>query len=317
MTRFHEQGALLESKGSGGVFPIRIITEGEGSSGFYSRELLEKYRHVFANRPMYINHPTDPNKPWERDLAKIAARTGPNVEYRVQDGVAGLYTEAKVRQEYVELIEEFGDLFGVSIYIGGEGKKKTDSGKLIVESFDESDPYSSVDFVVAAGRGGRVERVLESLRQFEDSPEGENGPASADADKKERENKMDELKALIESLSKSVNDKFVALEAKVDSLVTLSESASAALQGTEDAFKIADEVSEAVVEAKLPKQGRARVIEAVKAGQSVADAVKAESEYVKAIAESFTAPEKQDGPQGRVVEGGGDGFSLTKIAEAK
>ena len=128
---------------------------------------------------------------------------------------------------------------------------------------------------------------------------------------------MDELKALIESLVKEYGDRFTALEEKIDSLVKLSESAAAASQETVDAYEVADAVSEAVIAAKLPKQGRSRVLEAVKAGQSIEDAVKAESEYVKAIAESFTAPEKQDGPQGRVVEGGGDGFSLTKIAEAK
>lgn len=307
-TRLCEQGALVSGQSALGTFPIRIITEGEGSTGVYTRELLEKYRHVFANKPMFINHPIDPEKPWERNLEAIAGRTGATVEYKVVNGVAGLYTEAVVREKHKELVAEFGDLFGVSVYIEGDGDRDPNTGKVMVESFSEDDPYASVDFVIAAGRGGRVERAMENLRRIEDSSPEDTGAATAGADREERENKMTEEQytALMESLR--------VLTESVTGLVTLSESAAAASQETVDAFQVADDVSEALVEAGLPKQGRARVLEAVKSGASIEDAVKAEKDYVKAIAESLGKVE--DAPAGRVVEGNANAFSLTKIAEA-
>jgi hypothetical protein len=312
-----EQGTLVKAKGQDGVFPIRIITEGKGSSGTYSRELLEQYGSVFANRAMHMNHPKDPSQPWERDVLGIAARTG---EVRVgedEQGRVALYTEAKVRKEYREFVEEFGDLIGVSIFASGEGREE--NGEYIVESFDGEDPYTSVDFVVAAGRGGRVEKMMESYRAIETSAgkPADDDAATASVENKEKEQKMDELKALIEALTKSVNDKFVALEAKVDSVVTLSEQATQAAADKTDAFQVADEVSKAVAEAKLPEEGRKRVIESVKAGNPVAEAVAAEVAYVKAITESVAAIVAEAGVQGRIVESAGAaGFSFADLGKA-
>ena len=311
-----EQGTLVDAKGKDGVFPIRIITEGKGSSGVYSRELLEQYGSVFANRAMHMNHPKDPSAPWERDVLGIAARTG---EVRVgedEQGRVALYTEARVRKEYREFVEEFGDLIGVSIFASGDGREE--NGEYIVESFDGEDPYTSVDFVVAAGRGGRVEKMMESYRAIETSvgaPTADDA-ATASVENKEKEQKMDELKALIEALTKSVNEKFVALEAKVDSVVTLSEQATQAAAEKTDAFQVADEVSKAVAEASLPEEGRKRVIESVKAGKSVIDAVASEKAYVDSIRKSIAEAGTTSFTAGRVVEGAGEsGFSLKKIGE--
>lgn len=303
-----EHGTLVEAKGKDGVFPIRIITEGKGSSGVYSRELLEQYGSVFANRAMHMNHPKDPSAPWERDILGIAARTG---EVRVgedEQGRAALYTDAKVRKEYREFVEEFGDLIGVSIFASGEGREE--DGEYIVESFDGEDPYTSVDFVVAAGRGGRVEQMIESYRAIETSAgqPTDNDTGVRRVETKKKEQNMDaEIKSLIESWFKSADEKIAALEAKLDSIVTLSEQAMQAESDKTDAFQVADEVSKAVAEAKLPEEGRKRVIESVKAGNTVTEAVTAEVAYVKAITESIKATAAETGAQGRVVEAAGDG----------
>lgn len=284
-----EQGTLVAAKASNGVFPIRLITEGKGSSGTYSKELLQKYKDVFAGRPMFMNHPQDPSKPWQRDVLTAAAKIGPTVEYREVDGVAGIYGEAKVRKEYIEFVEEFADVIGVSIFIEGDGQDI--DGEYMVESFNGEDPYRSVDFVVAAGRGGGVERAIESLRIIESSV-GQPADTDAATARVEEENRkkqnMDELKALIEAFAAKVDAKFVALEAKVDSVVTLSEQASAATADKVEAFEVADELSKAVAEAKLPEEGRKRVLESVRdGGKSVADAVASESAYIKSITESL------------------------------
>ena len=295
--KLSEHGALVEGKSSAGVYPIRIITEGEGSSGVYSRELLEQYADVFAGKPMFMNHPKDADKPWERDVTTIAAKLSPKVEYREVDGIAGLYSEAKVDKRWQPFVEEYADVIGVSVYITGDGKEE--GGKYIVESFDGNDPYASVDFVVAAGRGGRVERMMESYRAIETSVETGTGAATADADSKEREQNMDEVKTLLEALATkidSLDTKLVEMDAKVDSVVTLSESATAADAAKVDALDVADKLAEA----KLTESGRKRVLESVKSGATVEDAITAETSLRDEIlAEANKAPEGQV----RVVEG--------------
>lgn len=301
-----EHGKLVESGKGDGRFSVRIITEGKGSSGVYTRELLESHKDVFAGRPMFMNHPKDPSKPWERDLRDIAGRVSPQVEYRVEEGIGALYAEVSVDKRWAEFVEEYKDIIGVSIYASGEGREE--NGEYIVESFDGEDPYTSVDWVVAAGRGGRVERMLESYQKIETSAgkPADDDTATATVENKEKEQKMDELKALIEALTKSVNEKFVALEAKVDSVVTLSEQATQAAAANVDAFQVADEVSKAVAEAKLPEEGRKRVIESVKAGAPVADAVAGEVAYVKAITEAVQATSGSTAPAaGRILEAAG------------
>lgn len=305
--KLSEHGALVEAKATNGVFPIRIITEGEGSSGVYSRELLESHADVFANRAMFMNHPKDADKPWERDVTSIAAKLGPKVEYREVDGVAGLYGQATVDDRWRSFVENYSDVIGVSVYIAGDGKEQ--DGKYIVESFDGTDPYASVDFVVAAGRGGRVERMLESYRQIETSVETDNGAATADADSKEREQNMDELKALVEALTAKVDEKFVALEAKVDSVVQLSESATAADAAKVDALDVADKLAEA----KLTESGRKRVLESVKSGAAVEDAIKTETslrDEILAEARTVVTP-------GRVVESVSDDFKISGAATVR
>lgn len=308
-THLMEHGKLVETKGRNGVFPIRIITEGQGSSGFYSRELLETYKDVFAGRPMFMNHPKDPNKPWERDILGISGRLSPKVEAREVDGVMGLYTEATVRKEYREFVEEFADVIGVSVYIAGDGRQ--DGDRYIVESLDGDDPYSSVDFVVAAGRGGRVEQMIESYRSIEASvgkPAENDGPATAgrNTEQKDSHNMENaELGAKLDKLAEAL----AALSGVVTPLLESLKPAEAP-----EGVKLGD-VSEAIVEAKLPAGSRKAVYAAIESGTSLAEAIKAETERVAEIRKELTENAAEPAPvAGRVVESERKPFSLTSIA---
>jgi hypothetical protein len=269
--RLYESTKLTEASRPG-VWPIRIITEGKGSSATYLREMLEDpQNHIFANRPMFGNHPKDPNKPWERSPFEIKAKLGPTIEYKVVDGVAGLYGEALVSDEVDKWLTEFHDIVGVSIFASGNGHED-ENGDYIVESFDGDDPYTSVDFVVAPGRGGGVERVMEAYRALE-----QNGSAPADTGRKEGEDRMDEAtKAFIEGLFAGVTDKITAIEEKLDAATALVESVKDAQPERVEAVDAAGELATAVAEAKLGEKAVARVLESVKTGKPVADAVAAE-----------------------------------------
>ncbi len=267
--RIFEAGSLVESQTDAGKFRIRIITEGEGSSGVYSRELLEQYGEAFANRPMFGNHPKDPNKPWERSPFEIKAKTSA-VEYDIVDGVAGLYTDPVAKPEVLAWMEEFKDIIGVSIFASGDGREE--DGKWIVESFDGSDPYTSVDFVVAPGRGGGVERVMEAWRGLEDSA----APAEAGTGK---ERTMDEAtKVFIESLFSKFDEKIAKLQESIDGAVSLVEAQNAVQPERVEAVELAGELATAVAEAQLGEKATHRVLEAVKDGKAVAEAVAHEKE---------------------------------------
>lgn len=270
--RIYEAGKLVEGKTSRGTWPIRIITEGKGSSGVYSRELLEKYKDVFSGRVMFGNHPKDPNKPWERSPFEIRAKLGDNIEYREVDGVAGLYGEAVVDEEVDKFLEKFHDKIGVSIFASGDGSED-DNGEWHVESFDGEDPYTSVDFVVAPGRGGGVERVLEAYRALE------SNSAPADVDNGKDKRIMDEAtKAFIEALLKTITDKVDKLQESLDSAVSLVESVKDAQPERVEAVAAAGELATAVAEAQLGEKAVARVLESVKDGKTVAEAVKHEKD---------------------------------------
>lgn len=166
---------LIEAKGKptaslgDGVFEVRIIESGHGSSGYYSPDLLETYGTALfkAGRPSFANHPTEAEYENGRDITKIMGRLVEDSEWRAEDNA--LFGKLKVKPEWVDFVEEYKDVIGLSIFASGtvtegeiDGQKTT-----IIESFDVDDPYASVDFVVAAGAGGKVERMVESFKAKE------------------------------------------------------------------------------------------------------------------------------------------------------
>lgn len=276
-----EQGAVLESKTKDGTVPIRIIAEGRGSTAVYTREFLQENKDVFANRPMYMGHPEDTSRPWKRPPEQIAGRTGKVVEYKVVDGVAGLYTDAKPRGKYRDLVEEFGDLFGVSVF-APDSKGRDEEGDYIVESIQDS-PLISVDFVAAAGAGGRIEALVESLAAIERPEKPSVNPGAGEKETHIMEEKLDKLISLIESFITDKNAKAVAeAQAEVN-----ADAISKAVSESLEQFEAKVALIEAETEL-LPSQ-RAHLREQAKAGADVAPLIESAKKIVdeaKALVES-------------------------------
>ncbi|MDF5758604.1 hypothetical protein [Spongiactinospora sp. TRM90649] len=166
-TRLAESIPLAEAvRGapSGRRMRIRLIDAGWGSSGYYSREVLERAAKagVFgAGMHMYLDHPTvteQAERP-ERSVRDLAAvLTGPAVYDQ-----GGLYAEAQVFAPFQQVLAEQAEHIGVSIRAVGTaepGEAEGRRGMLITELTEGV----SVDFVTAAGRGGQIVEVLESAR---------------------------------------------------------------------------------------------------------------------------------------------------------
>lgn len=312
-----EAASLPRVKSADGTYRVVAITEGEGSSGVYSAELIDKSAHVFEGVPSFLNHPIDPAKPHLRPVESIAGRFSNMV---VEDGPHGrqIAGDFKPRKEYAEFIEEFQDIVGLSIYCSATGEE-LDDGRIAVEAFDEQDPYRSVDIVVAAGRGGRFKRAEESLRAIESSlgiPQG-NKPAAESSVEEKKENHMDEkdikaiavatATAVAESL-KNVIDFVTAESAKRDESAKSEATAEDLDAARAEGAKAASESFAAIDAAELPEkiaEGlKAKVLEGKDVTDAIADA--------KAVAEAVAESAQDDAANGYIIESAGSGSTKRK-----
>lgn len=151
-----------------GTFPIRIIAPGWGSSGYYSKQVLERdIPKVFpAGTHMHFDHPTvsESKERPERSVKTIAAVTS-SLPVWQDNGPAGpgMYAEAKARSQYRADIEELAPYIGVSIVASGHRKTGIAEGRKgpVIESIHAG---GSIDFVTQAGAGGQVISLFEAAR---------------------------------------------------------------------------------------------------------------------------------------------------------
>lgn len=270
MTKLHfmESGSILDNvEGKGRL--VRIISEGQGSSGYYTRELLEQYAEVFSDSLSFMDHPADPSKPHLRSSNDIAGEIVGKTWYEERDGVAGIYGYYDPRPEKADFLERYGKKLGLSVFIAGEGRKDN-SGKLIVESFDGADPYKSVDVVVAAGRGGRFEEHLKD-------------PAAASVQENTRKETME-----LEDLAKDVKALTAVIEGLVDAQAakaTVELTAEASQKIAESAVTNYAGAAEAIAQAKLFKFQSDALLAEAKTGADITQAIEA----AKVAAESIRA----------------------------
>lgn len=136
---------------------ITVITPGQGSSGYYPAEVIAQTVNLIGQpgspTPMYINHATDAER-WERPEGDLEALAGVISSPPTVNPVTGaLEAEAKVFESHRQFILDRKDIIGVSI--NGSAVKDGDTVKEITR-------IDSVDFVTKAGRGGKIDAVLES-----------------------------------------------------------------------------------------------------------------------------------------------------------
>lgn len=308
MTRtrtYIQESSRLAEKKDDGSYRVILITEGTGSTGVYSAELIDSSAHVYENVPSYMDHPIDPEHPEKRPVLTIGGRFK-NVE--AEGGPLGrqLAADFTPREEYRPLFEEFGDILGLSIFCGAYGEKD-ETGRVVVEAFDAEDPYRSVDVVVAAGRGGRFKRASESLRAIESSlgaPKGNKpGATAAPGEKESNTMELKDLVTAVEALTKSLEPvvAFVAEQkAAADAAVAEAETKVAAAEQEKDAaIEAYSAAVKAVSEAELLPSQEASILAAAKDGKDVAplieDAKKVLEEAQAAVETGGYVIESADG----------------------
>ncbi|HEY9356498.1 MAG TPA: hypothetical protein VIQ52_09365 [Arthrobacter sp.] len=160
----HEAGTLSTAAGPGKLL-IQLITPGWGSSGYYSPALLEQAAadKVFAKgTQMHIDHMSTTERR-EQPAGSVKTLAAVLTEDAHWDGER-LVAEAMLGSQYRDVITEFAEYIGTSIAAGADvtiGEAEGRKGTIVEKLYP--DPLNRVDFVTVAGRGGKVEKVLESI----------------------------------------------------------------------------------------------------------------------------------------------------------
>jgi hypothetical protein len=284
-----------KSAGEDGIFPIRIIKPGWGSSGYYPSETLKRDGgKVFTKGlKMYWDHPTqseESERP-ERSLRDLAGELVTDAEWK-DSGLygAGLYASAKVFEPYRAAVKELTPHIGVSIRAAGIAEQGEADGQkgMIVEEITNA---ASVDFVTVPGAGGKVLELFESYRDPEQIKKGME---------------MEEIKELKEAkiaLEAQVSEKDKLLKEANEKVATADKAlkeANDSLQKANEAvlLKQAAEFIEKKLPTELPDMTKKRLIEKlskspvltedkkldeVKFGELIEASIKEEKEYLSKV----------------------------------
>lgn len=304
MTNKHllESAELLsQTVNADGTWRVRLISEGVGSTGVYSRELLERHFGAFDGSLSFTNHPMI--APQERDFTKIVGRVqGETWIEEDEDGNLGVYANYLPDPDYKPRLEMYKDKLGLSIFIEGEGSEDV-NGNFLVESFNGDDPYKSVDVVIAAGRGGRFEESLQKTytQRIESLGVQKPGATSAQDQTKDTETMTPE------QLEELKNHMSALVAAKFDSLAEAKEEENVEQISVEEALVAYAEKLTAIDEADLfAKQAEALKARAAK-GEDITEALE-EAKTIRDEAKAAAVAESQNQSGGRVL-GESTGFA--------
>ena len=119
-TTIREATGTLARTGPGRI-RVRIIDEGTGSSGTYTREVLEKAateRAFPRGTQMHLDHST-PGDLMERPEGSLRNLVGVlDEDARYEDGA--LVAEARIGSAWRSFVDDFGEFIGVSISAAAE-----------------------------------------------------------------------------------------------------------------------------------------------------------------------------------------------------
>ena len=293
---------------------VRLISEGTGSTGVYTKEALQgSFAEAFPiGTHMYIDHASETER-WDRPegtLTKLAAVIAETPRW--QDAPEpGMYATIEVVEQWAPFIEQVSDIIGVSIHCGATLAQTDDivtpgdSLPPMIESFIPS-PVNSVDFVTVPGAGGRLVEALESFKNGSAIVDGSNKYNSErkrmDTEFKEALEALDtKLSALVEALADKAKkkdeedeeDEEDAKKAKEEEKDKAEKAKDAKKKDEEDAKK-AKEAILALADSDLPEVSRVRVAEAIARGYDAKTILDRETKLVESIRESLSggfAPE--------------------------
>jgi hypothetical protein len=271
--------------GSGSKRRIRLLSEGQGSSGFYSAALLERDGATAfpAGTQIFFDHLTESEEEQRGGSHSIKDLVGVTLNDATFDAETNaLLAEAKFFPSHANFIEDAADFISLSIEASG---KRSDEG--IIESLLPN-PYNAIAVVPRGGRDGKILELVESYREHESGKISES--SNSDNAKEHKPMDENEISALAEKLAEALAPAFTALTE------ALTPPAPVTPVEDEKTEPTAAEVAEAVVVAfPTSEASRKRVYEALKTDPDVAKAIEDEKALVASISESLKETFEADG----------------------
>ena len=282
-----ESGFKLGKVTGGTRWRARIINVGPGSSGFYTEEALKTSGAAAFPAGTKINADHQGfNALMENPSGSVttligALVTDPVFAEATDSEPAGLDADVEFSQEWAPFVEQFAPILGLSIQGSGYGENMTETGLPIIEGFIPS-PLNTVDLVTVPGAGGRLRELAESYTGPMPAFITENHARIGDAET--NHGKDDGMTP--EEITKLTEALVAAVAASVEKLKESLVPAPVADPVVTDAPEVS-EVVEALVAAGLPKSARAKVLEQVKSGAKVDEAITAEKAYITELTEAL------------------------------
>lgn len=175
MAKLITEAGKLSVPSDTGKLLITLITPGWGSSGYYSAEVLKQAAKdkVFpAGTQMHIDHmsPTDEYERPAGSLTTLAAVLeqdaywDPDYVDEETGNKGRLAAESLLGSKYRAEITEFAPWIGTSVAVGVDmkaGEAEGKRGQIIEAMYPHK--LNRVDFVTVAGRGGKIDKVIEAF----------------------------------------------------------------------------------------------------------------------------------------------------------
>lgn len=281
-----------------------LAVPGQGSSGFYSEEVLREFgpTALAPGAKAFIDHDT---------VRSPKDMIGVYPDGAVWDDELGaLVGELEVFPHWQEFVEAVGPHAGLSIYMMGETDADGNVTALI------PDRMNGVDLVSYPGLvgSGLVEKLYESAKAALATEDSDMDVQDADTVYTEgMDMEKEELLTILEGFKAEIT------AAVIESVKPVEEEVSAEEETAEAADMAA--VAEVAVEAGIPAELRAEIYEAAKSmtHDEALALVEARKNTVDAIRKAVSESAKVEAaaPAGRVVEAGNARFDLTQIAKVK
>ena len=175
MPKLITEAGTLTAPSPTGKLMITLITPGWGSSGYYSDTVLEQAAKdlVFpAGTQMHIDHLSSSDE-YDRPAGSLTTLAAVLEEDAVWDptyvdeetGKKGrLAAPALLGSKYRPEITEFAKYIGTSVAVGVDmkaGEAEGRRGQIIEAMYPHK--LNRVDFVTVAGRGGKIDKVIEAF----------------------------------------------------------------------------------------------------------------------------------------------------------
>lgn len=260
---------------------IRLISEGQGSSGLYEAALLQRDGATAfpTGTHIFLDHLTDEEDVQRQGSHSIKDLVGVTTEPATFFEGA-LFSEAHFFSNFAPLIEEMREHIDLSIEAGGIVREG------VVEAIHPS-PLNAISIVPRGGRDGKILELVESFRESGSISNVNPAPDKVQEDaRKDKGMTPEEIADLKEALTAAVTGAFAEIKESLVPAKPVEEDPEAVDTAA---------VTEAIVVAfPTSETSRKRVYEALKTNSDVDAVIQAEKALVESVRADLDAAADDD-----------------------